>query len=137
MRQQHVDEFFKAVRKTFNPGPVKHDITALVLLETSLEAAVPMWCHEMRSWSPEKRIERAAICSQYVAEHGDVILYKGSKRGESADAFNRLAEGVAICAFQPGGVRIFNLHFEVTGEGVKRGTARPNRAQRRAAKRGR
>ena len=134
-RQLNLEDFIKqfrdGVRKIFDPGPNAHDRNALVLLETTLAAAVPMWCHEMRSWSPERRVERAQVCAQYVAEHGDVILYKGKG---TAEAFNRLAEGIAICAFQPNGVRIFNLHFEANDRGVKSGVARPNRAQRRAAK---
>jgi hypothetical protein len=82
------------------------------LLEISLSAAVPLWIENLkaRPWCEVKR--RADICAQAVAEHGDVILYRSKKLGASADAFNRLAEGLAACAFAPGGVKFLGLHFE-------------------------
>lgn len=44
----------------------------------------------------EIRWERAERCMAEVAEHGDYILYRSKKRGETARAFNALAEGLAI-----------------------------------------
>lgn len=91
------------------------------LLRISLSAAVPLWIQQLkhRDWS--YLIERAKICSQEVAEHGDNLLFKSNKRGESAIAFNRFAEGLAILSMAPGGVKIFGLHFECreNGEGTE------------------
>lgn len=86
--------------------------TKLTLLQSTLEAAVPLWCLTIETWSEEYRRERAAICSQAVAEHGDLILYRGKKAGQSGDAFNRLAEGVAIASLQSGGIKLLGLRFE-------------------------
>lgn len=82
------------------------------LLKISLSAAVPIWIDELKRRSLAYVQERAAICGQHVAEHGDVILFKSKKRNATSDAFNRLAEGVACLAFSPGGVTIFEMHFE-------------------------
>lgn len=48
----------------------------------------------------------------FVAERGDIILYR-SRKGEvrSAKGFNRLAEGIALGAYQPGGVSAYGLHW--------------------------
>jgi hypothetical protein len=45
-----------------------------------------------------------------LAEKGDVLLYRGKKKGETASAFADLARGVALLAFAPGGVSIFGFH---------------------------
>lgn len=88
-----------------------HNETTRLLLAGMLSLAVPLWIEAMRNWSEEERMEYGRKCADIVAEKGDVILYRG-KKGESAAAFNALAEGVAALAFAPGGVSIFGLHFE-------------------------
>lgn len=85
--------------------------TTRLLLAGMLAVTVPLWIERMRRWPEESIFARAHECAQIVAEKGDVILYRG-KKGESAAAFNALAEGVAVLAFAPGGVTIFGLHFE-------------------------
>lgn len=69
-----------------------------------------MWIAELRGTGFEERARRAHHCAQVVAEQADTILY-GTK-GKTAGAFNRLAEGVACAAYQPGGVTVLGLHFE-------------------------
>ena len=87
-----------------------------VLLKLSIEVAVPLWIDRLKHLSFRYRQQRGAICSQHVAEKGDIILYKSKKAGESAEAFNRLAEGIAILAFAPGGVTFCGLHFEAVAD---------------------
>lgn len=82
------------------------------LLKLSLEIAVPIWIDQLRSSTFEERAWRAHRCAEVVGHKGDIILYRSSKKGETAEAFNRLAEGVACAAFQPGGIKCFGLHFE-------------------------
>ena len=82
------------------------------LLQAALGAAVPLWIETWRGADPEQRVRRAHVLAQVIAEKGDVIQFKSKKKGESAAAFNALAESLAIASFQPGGVRIFGLHFE-------------------------
>ena len=87
------------------------------LLVIALQAAVPLWIARLKGLPWPELQARAAAASQYVAEHGDVILFRGKKRGDTAQAFNALAEGIAICAFAPGGVTIFDQHWEARHEG--------------------
>lgn len=89
-----------------------HDARREFLLKTSLEVAVPLWINQMRTWSFDQIQERAETCLDTIAHRGDIILYKSPKRGETAEAFNRLAEGIACLSFAPGGVTVLGLHFE-------------------------
>jgi len=83
-----------------------------ILLAGMLQVAVPLWIEDLKGKPWEYIAKRAGECSQVIAEKGDIILYKSSKKGETAEAFNRLAEGVACLAFAPGGVDVFGVHFE-------------------------
>lgn len=85
-----------------------------IALVESLRFAVPMWVHELRDCTPEQRVARAKRCAQVVAEHGDALQFKGesaSARRSTRDAFNRLAEGLALLAFQDGGVAFAGHHW--------------------------
>lgn len=84
------------------------------LLESGLAAAVALWALKIKreAWPADKRRERASICAQYVAECGDNILFKSKKVGLTAEAFNRLAEGVALLSLVPGGVKCFGQTFD-------------------------
>jgi len=90
--------------------------TKFTLLSTTLQLAVPLWIERLRSSGWEHIQARAKQCSQIVGEKGDVILFRGGKKGESAAAFNALAEGIACLAFAPGGVKIFGEHWEACQE---------------------
>jgi len=81
-------------------------------LKVALSAAVPLWILDFKtkSWDEIKKIAEDA--SQVIAEHGDNILFKAKKKGESARAFNALAKGIAALSFVPGGVTLFGMHFE-------------------------
>lgn len=105
--------------------------TKRALLASSLELAVPLWIVELQGHEWEYLRERAEICAQYIAEKGDIILYKSKKKGETAQAFNRLAEGVAILSFAPGGVKLFGCHFE--NELLPRTNQNPPEAVKRLA----
>lgn len=82
------------------------------LLAIALNTAVPLWALELQSEPWEYLESRARICGQIVASKGDIIQFKSQKKGETAEAFNRLAEGIAIMSFIPGGVDAFGSHFE-------------------------
>ena len=82
------------------------------LLKLSLEAAVPLWIDKLQKQPWSTVMARKDEAAQIIAEKGDIILYRSKKVGETAKAFNSLAEGVAILAFAPGGVKVFGLHFE-------------------------
>lgn len=82
-----------------------------VMLAT-LEVAVPLWQMRVRTWSEDQRIERGRIVGYIVAEHGDNIMFRGPKKGDTARAFNAMAEGLAIASFSPGGVTFCGRHWE-------------------------
>jgi len=106
-----------------------------VLLMSTLQVAVPMRIMELREtrrligeeafW--RHATERSHYCGQYIAEHGDALMFKtvasqkaieearkaGTEPKSSATAFNRLAEGLSLLAFVPGGVTAFGSHWEV------------------------
>lgn len=86
--------------------------TKYALLSSTLQLAVPLWIDQLRGRGWDYVQQRAQECGNYVAEHGDLILFKGKKKGETAEAFNRLAEGVACLSFCPGGVTLFGSHWE-------------------------
>lgn len=86
------------------------------LLSSALAAAGPLWIERLRPLTWAERAERARACAQVIAEKGDVILFRTSQRGATAEAFNRLAEGIACLAFAPGGVRVLGVRFEARGQ---------------------
>lgn len=55
-----------------------------------------------------------------IAEHGDDLLYKSKKPGETARYFNQLADAISVMAFQPGGITFFGEHYEATTDRDKR-----------------
>lgn len=83
-------------------------------LVSVLQVAVPLWIDELRQRADlgEYISAAAPAISQLIAERGDRLLYRSKREGETAEVFNRFAEGIALLSFVPGGVTIFGLHFE-------------------------
>lgn len=81
------------------------------LLTAALGAAVPLAILDMKDWTFEARQAKALECSGIIASQGDIILYRSSRKGETAKAFTALAFGLAALAYQPGGVTFMELHF--------------------------
>lgn len=83
------------------------------LLKVALAAAVPLWIMELQKKPLSYLMERKGICAQTIGEKGDIILYKSKRPGRTAEAFNHLAEGMAILAIlAKGGVEMFGLKFD-------------------------
>ncbi len=57
-------------------------------------------------------LEKARQTASLLAEKGDILLYRGAKRGQTAAVFNAVAFALAVLAFQPGGVTFAGHHFE-------------------------
>ena len=83
-----------------------------VLLEAALSASVPLFVDELKRRPLAELVSEGPHLAQVIVEHGDNILYRGKKKGETATAFNALARALAIMSFMPGGVRFGSLHFE-------------------------
>lgn len=88
------------------------------LLRLTLSIAVSLWVEQLQKKSWAEVEERARVCGQVVAEKGDIIQFRSKKKGETAEAFNRLAEGIAALSFAPGGVEFLGLHFTNKHPGV-------------------
>lgn len=86
------------------------------LLSTTLALAVPLWIERLKPKPWSELAAKAQEAADVVASKGDIIQFKSKKKGETAAAFNALAEGLAILAFAPGGVRFLDLHFQATPE---------------------
>lgn len=87
------------------------------LLRTALKASVPIWFIELSVKGEAYWMSRKGICSQAVAEKGDVLMYGSKKVGAAADVFNRLAEGCALLMLitkHP--FEIFDLRFNPDGK---------------------
>lgn len=86
-----------------------------MLLRDTLQVAVPMWVERWReryrSWPQERIYARSRELGQVVAEKGDVIQFRGGKKGETAAAFNALAEGLALMSMHPGGVLFLGIRW--------------------------
>lgn len=96
-------------------------------LKISLQTAVPLWQMEFQDRTFQEILAIAKEAGQFVAEHGDDILFKSPKKGATAAAFNALAKGIAALSFMPGGVTTFGMHFEEKhrGEDVAVAAGRP------------
>ena len=84
-----------------------------------LQLAVPQW---IRKWlkrgqqDPEGLWDMMQLqlgpIQQALTDHGEALVAGGGQEGQVAAGFNALAEGLAILAFVPGGVRLFGSHWD-------------------------
>lgn len=97
------------------------------VLQIALSVAVPLRIAELADSGPDYRARLATrlSCGQQlregpcpcrgladiIASHGDAIERRDLKRG-AAQAFNALARGLALGAYQPGGVTFAGMHWE-------------------------
>ncbi len=82
------------------------------LLKATLSAAVPLWALKLRAVPFAELLRRATDLGQVIAEKVDVVQFRSKRKGESAAAFNALAEAIAILSFMPNGVDFMGMHFE-------------------------
>lgn len=93
-------------------GPTPPGAEALL---AALEVAVPLWQIEVRKRPLAERIERGQVLGVEIAAHGDNILYRGPKKGDTSEAFNNLAEAIAIASMtSPGGITFAGRHWETS-----------------------
>jgi hypothetical protein len=87
------------------------------LLTAALGAAVPLTIKDFEVQLEYGRLtvddltREAPELGQFIAEHGDNILYRSKKKGETAEAFNKLVRAIAILAIIAGEVKIFGQTF--------------------------
>src|SRR4051812_29099235 len=93
-------------------GGVMGDDANGALLCMMLSAAVPMWAHKLKTVPMSELIARGPMLADVIGSKGDIIQFRSKKKGETAEAFNRLAEALAIMSFFPGGVKFCGDHYE-------------------------
>jgi len=80
---------------------------------TCLQAAVPLWLAELNSTPEFARVGVAESWAEHageqIAAQGDILMYGGGKKGETAAVFNALARGLAAMSTKPGGVLFLDL----------------------------
>jgi hypothetical protein len=119
--------------ETGAPMRAEREAQYRMTLVEALRGSVPMWMAHWWRWPPAIREARGQVCGQVVGTFGDQIQWPSKAHaprmlGDEGDvvwapgtgeAFNRLAEGLAIAAYQPGGVTAFGMHWEMppTGPG--------------------
>lgn len=91
-------------------------------LRAALCAAVPLRIVALQQLGEEEfaaRFDRERLdgLAQTVAEHGDDVLFRSKKRGETAAVFNAVADGIALLSFCPGGISIFGQTWVATRQG--------------------
>ncbi len=74
------------------------------LLLASLDMAVPVRIAELRGLDVEARLRLGRQAAQVIAAHGDLVLYRSKRRGETAAAWAALVTALAVLAFAEGGV---------------------------------
>lgn len=89
-----------------------------MLLAEFLTATVPIRIMELkrRGGPTEEDFQRAREFSQVLGESGDALLFPVP--GKTAALANRLAETVAVLAFVPGGITLFDQHYEAKVPGA-------------------
>ena len=87
------------------------------MLDIALSAAVPLYIQRFkdRGYPPtQEEIEqvRKALLPIIEAADSHLLYREPGNKGKIAKSFNQLAEGLAVMAFFPGGVRFSEQHWE-------------------------
>lgn len=83
------------------------------LLAGALGASVPFAIHDLvEQGGPSASDYEWMAAWRGLTEHGDDLLFRSEKRGESAKLFVDLVRVVSILAFAPGGITTFGTHYE-------------------------
>lgn len=93
-------------------------------LQTALSCSVQLNILELqkKGGPSEADLDFCHKMAQVIGGHGDILLWKGSKKNNypeifngkkitTADMFNSTSKAIAIMSFSPGGVEIFGLKF--------------------------
>lgn len=93
------------------------------VLLTTLQVAVPLRIRELELMAPAERRLMLGVwrsdAVEAVAHRGDILMFKGGKKGETANVFNGLAKGIAALAHAPGGVLFAGCHWCLAHPGGK------------------
>jgi hypothetical protein len=86
-------------------------------MEPLLALAVPMWIERLKTKRFEDFQLRREKILESVCYKGDLLLYGSKKKGETAELFNDLAEGLAwLALIAKGGVTFGEQHWDAEFE---------------------
>jgi hypothetical protein len=88
------------------------------LLAVHLSAQVPLYIAELRAQGGPTDADRdtAQRLGPVIAAHGDRLLYRSTRAGETAGLANDLGFAIAVLSFCPGGVTVFGQHWEANAQ---------------------
>ncbi len=90
-------------------------------MEKLLVWAVPGWIEKLKYKSFADFEKRRDAILESVCYKGDLLLYGSKKKGETAELFNDLAEGLAwLALIAKGGVTFGDLHWDAEFETMPR-----------------
>ena len=75
-----------------------------------LSIAVPIWIERSKAHRSRSGHSEASPAAGIWPSTATTLLFR--TEGKTALAFNKLAQGIACCAYQPGGMKVFGLHFD-------------------------
>lgn len=81
-------------------------------LAIALSASVPLCVAEFQQRPWRELDAQRSEWVQMIAEHGDHILYRSKREGDSAKAFSALVQAIAFLSFAPGGVKLLGTHWQ-------------------------
>lgn len=81
-----------------------------------IQLAILIWIKKMMNMPLEdvwKRLDEiSGTLPSLLATKGEAFIFGTGKKGEAALMFSQVAEGVALMSFLPGGIHIFEHHWE-------------------------
>lgn len=98
---------------TAEPTTITHPAATGHPLADALGAAVPFVIHDLiAQGGPSESDHEWMAAWRGLTEHGDDLLFRSQRKGESAKLFVDLVRVVSILAFAPGGISTFGTHYE-------------------------
>lgn len=79
-------------------------------MRTALIGLIPLWIAELAILPAESRYDRCAGDADNIAQNADRLLYPEGRRMQDSGVLNSVARGLALGAFQPGGVTLVRIH---------------------------
>jgi len=83
-----------------------------------LDAAVPLRVLALQEQGgpTSEDFKRISAHSNLLGEHGDALMFTSKKKGLTAKVANAVADSIAVLSFVPGGVELFDRHYETKAE---------------------
>ena len=95
------------------PDAVGNTGGTYALCRIMLQAAVPLRIMGIQARGGATAADFARVISYNEELGSEYLLFRSPKAGETARLFNLLSEAIAILAWVPGGITIFEDHYEV------------------------